>query len=239
MKRAIIISCLLALGGCNKPPAPSPPAPAKSSKYPEQVSRYEKAEIRADAVGKADKAVSTYLLNQRRYELVAKGGVPAAVIAGLHMREADFDFKTHLANGDSLQRMTVHVPKGRIPGKNPPYTWEEGADDALYVVDRMQDADWLDLGAGLEKIELYNGPGYKKRGLPSPYLYAGTTEYERGKFIRDGVFSETTVDKQLGVAALLKRMEERGVKAWPSMTFTVDRNGKVVAVVWLNASVEF
>ncbi len=55
-------------------------------------------------------------------------------------------------------------------------------------------------------MEMYNGPGYAKRGLPSPYIWAGTNQYAKGKYIADGHFDPNAVDHQLGCAGLIARM---------------------------------
>lgn len=162
-----------------------------------------------------DKLIWRYQLSQGRYEQVAamrRRGMPPFIIYGIHYREGDNSFRTHLANGDSLSHRTVHEPKGRIPSVPPPYSWEQGAEDALYV-DRHDDrVNWHSLTDTLHEIESFNGFGYRARGMPSPYLWSGTTAYERGKFTSDHHFDPLAVDSQLGVVAILKRMQDRGIK---------------------------
>ena len=60
----------------------------------------------------------------------------------------------------------------------------------------------------------HNGLGYLKyhKNVLSPYLWSGTQHYTKGKYIADGKFSSTTVDKQLGTCAILKRMQSRGLE---------------------------
>jgi lysozyme family protein len=50
---------------------------------------------------------------------------------------------------------------------------------------------------------MYNGLGYRARGAPSPYVYAGTDRYDRGKFVADHRYDPQHVDRQLGVAAMI------------------------------------
>ena len=66
----------------------------------------------------------------------------------------------------------------------------------------------------LQAIEAYNGLGYQRfhPTVPTPYLWAATTLYTRGKYVSDGRYDPMAVDKQLGVAAILKRAVERGVQ---------------------------
>jgi lysozyme family protein len=59
------------------------------------------------------------------------------------------------------------------------------------------DSDW--------RLEGFNGYGYRLyRGIHSPYLWAGTNHYERGKTIADRVHSATAISTQAGSAGLLK-----------------------------------
>jgi lysozyme family protein len=149
-----------------------------------------------------------------RYQAVeARTGVPWAIIAVIHEREASQNFNTQLGQGDPLNSVSVHVPKGRGPFK----TWEDGAWDALvncgpYLARRK---DWS-LSASLTALETYNGIGYAARGVPSPYVWAGTDQYRSGKYVKDGIYDPNKVDPQLGCAALLKALMELD----PTITFT-------------------
>lgn len=60
----------------------------------------------------------------------------------------------------------------------------------------------------LTLLEMYNGLGYYRKGIPSPYIWAGTDQYKKGKYVRDGVFDPEVVDKQLGVAGLIMCLDE-------------------------------
>jgi lysozyme family protein len=139
-----------------------------------------------------------------RYQAVAaKTGVPWAVIAVIHEREASQDFDTHLAQGDPLGKPTVHVPKGE-----PAFaTWEEGALDAL-VNCEPHAARWTDwsIGGALTLLTLYNGLGPENHGIASGYVWAGTDQYTKGKYVRDGIWDPNAIDQQLGCAGLLRTM---------------------------------
>ena len=139
--------------------------------------------------------------------------VPARVIFGLHGMESTWSFNKHLHEGSSLRRRTRWVPKGR-PHGTPPFTWEESAEDVLYKLKDMENWDWSNLDSMLQNIETYNGLGYQRyhKSVPSPYLWSGTTIYTRGKYVSDKKWSSMAVSKQLGVAAMLKVMQERGIK---------------------------
>lgn len=168
------------------------------------------------ANGPAFKAVADRLTaSKARYQAVEKlTGVPWWFIAVTHYRESNQNWNTQLAQGDPLNKKSVHVPAGRGPFK----TWEEGAVDALVncAPYAARNKDWS-VGGALAMLEKYNGLGYASKGVPSPYLWAGTDQYSKGKYIADGVYSATTVDKQLGVAGILKFM---GVFNYPVVATT-------------------
>jgi len=177
-------------------------------------SRWTAASLRPAWVPELDKAVWKYQLNQRRYLAIEKmraNGMPAPIVSGIHARESTWNFAAHLHEGSPLTHRTRDVPSGRPLHPDPPYTFEQSAEDALYVLKHEDKVDWRNIDSALAAIEDYNGRGYRSKGLPSPYLWSGTNQYERGKFVRDHVYSPTAVDKQPGVAAILIRMRERGV----------------------------
>lgn len=125
-------------------------------------------------------------------------------IAVIHDRESSMDFTTHLGQGDPLNRKTVHVPAGRGPFTGSD-AFECGAVDALIDCAphaAMSNKDWSISGM-LTYLERYNGLGYAARRIPSPYLWAGTNEYVKGKYVADGVFDPDAVDKQLGCSGLI------------------------------------
>lgn len=203
-------------------PTPTPYATPKSrqessSKYKEQLAKWNNAQIRPEKIVSLDKAIFLFQTNEARYKKIQaqrSNGVPPPVIFALHGRESSWNYKCHLHNGDSLMFKTAHVPKGRIPGLDPPYSFEASASDALYGYEKLELRNWIELGEVLQNIESFNGLGYQKNhpDIASPYLWSATNIYERGKYIEDGKFDSFAVDKQLGCAAILKRMQERGIK---------------------------
>jgi lysozyme family protein len=149
-----------------------------------------------------------------RYQAVAtRTGVPWPVIAVIHERESSQDWSRSLAQGDPWNRVSVHVPAGRGPFSS----WEEAAIDALVNCSphAARNRDWS-IGGTLAKLEEYNGLGYAARGRPSPYVWAGTNQYQSGKYVRDGVYDPAAVDKQPGCAGLLMAM----MALDPTITFT-------------------
>lgn len=139
-----------------------------------------------------------------RYKAVEKRtGVPWWFIAVVHEREASQNWNANIAQGDRWDTVSHHVPAGRGPFQS----WEDAAVDALVncAPHAAQNHDWSPAGA-LTMLEKYNGLGYAHRGLPSPYIWAGTNQYVRGKYVADGVFDPNAVDSQLGCAGLLIQM---------------------------------
>ena len=61
----------------------------------------------------------------------------------------------------------------------------------------------------LFQMEVYNGLGYRNKGINSPYLWGYSNHYEKGKFIKDHVFDPDAVTQQIGTAVLLHRMREQ------------------------------
>lgn len=140
----------------------------------------------------------------RYQEVEKKTGVPWWFVAVVHEREASQRWNANIAQGDLWNKKSIHVPAGRGPFNS----WEEAAVDALVNCPpyAARNKDWSPGGA-LTTGEKYNGLGYANRGLPSPYVWAGTNQYTKGKYVRDGVYDPDFVDPQLGCAGLLLKMD--------------------------------
>ena len=164
--------------------------------------------INSDKFTEIDQLVSKMVANKIAYESVADAtNVPWNFIAIIHCMEASLSFKVHLHNGDPLTARTVHVPKGRPATGTPPFTWEESAVDALTIDGFTANVDWSISGM-LFSFEKYNGMGYRKKGIHSPYLWSYSNNYSKGKFTNDGIFDPNAVSQQCGAAVLLRRMSE-------------------------------
>ena len=151
-------------------------------------------------------AVNAVVNNLDRYKSIEKlTGVPFALVAAIHYRECDFDFKSYLGNGDPLSKKSVNVPAGRGPF----VTWEAGALDALKYdhLDGKPPGYWT-IEQQLMFAEKFNGGGYLKRALPSPYVWGCSSICRTtGVYVSDGKFSNTApTDTRLGVAILLKEL---------------------------------
>lgn len=177
------------------------------SSYPAKVwAWWQSAQIPYDKLSTLTNIAFEIMQNQGRYEYVGNqcGCIPFQVVGLIHYREAAFNFKTHLANGDPLfdhfgnPIVTTHVPKGIGPFQ----TWEAGAIAALKLIgfDRLK--DW-DLVSTLIHLETWNGVGYQKHNVLSPYIWSFTNLYQAGKYESDGDFNPTLIDAEAGCAAIL------------------------------------
>jgi len=188
--------------------------PLTASLRDEYESLFATCDIRDGVAAAVERLVDRIAASEARYAAVteALGQPPWPVIAVLHAMECGLDFSAHLHNGDPLSARTTHVPKGRPPDGEPPFTWEASASDALRFEGWTR---WTDdsVAGTLYRIERYNGFGYRLHhpDVLSPYLWAGSVHYTRGKYVADGTWSPTAVSRQIGAAVLLRRMAERGL----------------------------
>lgn len=145
--------------------------------------------------------------NKSKYEAVAKRlGVPqelvplaAKAIWAIHCREGSADFSTYLHNGEKLGKRTTLVPAGVLFDN-----WEDAAVDAIKrELPKINGNIPKSVPEWLAFAELFNGTGYENKGTASPYVLAGTTAYQKGKYVADGKYDPNHVDQQLGVAALI------------------------------------
>ena len=152
-----------------------------------RVQRWTKAEVKSYKVNQVDRIVDRIITNKKRYVFVDnKTDVPWYIIAVLHNMESSGSFKHHLHEGSPLTGRTRWVPKGRPTWGKPPYAWEDSAKDAL-AYDNMGNVRWAYLFDTIWAIQ------------------------RRGKYIADGKWSSTAISKQIGAAAIIKRMEHKGL----------------------------
>ncbi|HSY51147.1 MAG TPA: hypothetical protein VLC46_20240 [Thermoanaerobaculia bacterium] len=189
---------------------------------PEMSSEYERmfasCNTNMNRRPEADEIITRMMKFRDRYEAVSRPtGVPWYVIATIHNMECDGRFDCHLHNGDPLTARTVDVPAGRPISGNPPFTWEESAIDALRFEGFDVMRNW-DVAHTLYKIEAYNGFGSRQHGVPTPYLWAGSQHYVRGKFVADHQFDPHAVSEEIGAAVLLHRMSYEHLIDFPPGT---------------------
>ena len=160
----------------------------------------------------ANKVASGMIADKARYQAIEDAtGVPWYWIAAVHNRENNRDFGGVLHNGQRIigtNKKTTLVPKGRGPFAS----WNDAAIDALKLKNLDKIDDWP-IERILYEFERYNGFGYGpavlgSRAINSPYVWAGTSKQQAGKYVRDGKFVSSHVDTQLGTAALIKQLAE-------------------------------
>jgi len=154
-----------------------------------------------------DKTVSEILPNKEKYARVEVAtGVPWRLIAALHYRESSLNFRGVLHNGEHILgtgKKTRLVPAGRGPFS----TWEDAANDALMLKRSIFPKEW-NPSACHEFAERFNGLGYRKRGIASPYVWGGTSKYISGHYIADGKFSSSAIDRRLGTAVIMEALSK-------------------------------
>lgn len=179
--------------------------PSYGSKWPQYAKQWDSMQVRPSKQAEFNLIARRLVTAKERYLAVQnKTGVPWYVIALIHEREASQNFNTQLGQGDPLGRVSTHIPRGMGPYTGPG-AWERAAVDALHLDKLDKVIDWR-LEKCLYYLELYNGWGYASHGVPSAYVWAGSTVYSSGKYIADGVWSSSAVDSQAGCAPLLKCM---------------------------------
>ncbi len=166
-----------------------------------------------------EKFTQNYMANKEKYEEVAeKTGLAPEAIAAIHWRESSGNFNTYLHNGQPLGQVTTIVPKG-IYFED----WTEAAIDA--IKGQNDDAFWMYASDGsntdisstgklsdiLVFTERYNGYGMRNKGLPSSYVWSGTTTYQGGRYAGDGDFRANENDDQLGTAIMIKTLLDMNV----------------------------
>ena len=176
--------------------------------------------VNPSRVGTVNSIIARIMPNQGRYQSVAAPlGIPWYFVAVIHNMECGLNFNGHLHNGDPLTARTFHDPPGRPPNGQPPFTWEQSANDALtsHRPSIVNQTDWS-LPAILYRLEGYNGYGYRGLTPPlnTPYLWSFSNQYTSGKFIADHVFDPNAVSGQCGAAVILFQMAQNGVISFAS-----------------------
>jgi lysozyme family protein len=170
--------------------------------------RYKRAVVRESAKAQLNARCAKIIPYRDKYEKVsAVTGVPWFVVACIHNQEMGSDlgvFRAVLHNGEKIvgtPLKTMLVPKGRGPFA----TWEAAAIDALKEFGKHEPSDWT-LSYCLDRLERYNGLGYRNRNIPSPYIWAMTDQYSKGHYTADGKFDANAVSKNTGCVAMMKTL---------------------------------
>jgi lysozyme family protein len=184
--------------------------PIVSTKFADLRAEYErcysKCSVRPECRATVGYYVRRLRAGQENYELVQSAlGIPWGLVGVIHAMECGFNFSCHLHNGDPLTARTSHVPKGRPVGTEPPFTWLQSAVDALQLRKLNEVTDWS-VPHLLFLLEGFNGFGYRRHGVPTPYLWSFSNLYSQGKFTQDGKFDPNAVSRQCGAALMLKEV---------------------------------
>jgi lysozyme family protein len=194
-------------------PLPATIVPQVSSEWSESYRQlWNTLTINADWQKQATAIAKKIVTNQARYAAAVAGtSVPWWFVAVVHSMECSMRFDQHLHNGDSLSGRTTHVPQDRPPTGSPPFTWEQSARDAIQHERLERITDWS-LPNVLFHWHRYNGINneYKRRGIPTPYLWSGSAHYRKGKYVADGEFNAEAVSQQVGAAVVLKALVDLG-----------------------------
>ena len=194
--------------GRSRAPEPLAEAPLNSTRFAELEGEYqgffEQCAVRPEFQPNVNYYVKRLRQGQAAYrQIEAELGIAWPLVGVIHAMECGFNFYGHLHNGDPLTARTVHVPKARPTSGEPPYTWLQSALDALRLKELDRVTDWS-VPHLLFLLEGYNGFGYRRRGVPTPYLWSFSNIYTSGKFVLDGKFDPNAVSKQCGAALMLK-----------------------------------
>lgn len=196
---------------------------SKKINLAEYKSMFEIMEVDSTKAPEIDSAFKKIVANKSIYESIIEKSknplIPYYTLGIVHYMECNLSFKKHIHNGDSLNKRTINVPSGRpisdpISGKGKPYTFEESSLDWIYLKKWNLFKDWKAEDI-LARFELNNGLGYRKLGIPSPYLWSYSQFYGTapfiGKYVADSKFEKfdakgnPIVSQQIGSAILLKK----------------------------------
>ena len=112
------------------------------------------------------------------------------LIGVLHWMECGCDFRRQLLNGQPYDRVTTIEPRGLGPWAS----WRASTEAALARRAVRTLAD----------LERWNGMGYARREVNSPYLWSGSNHgVGVGKYVADGRYDAAAVSKQVGAAVIL------------------------------------
>lgn len=126
-----------------------------------------------------------------------ESGVPAAWLMGIHFREADYNQRCCLANGDPIigtGRLTTHVPAGLGPYR----TFADSVKDGVRY-ERFVNPKWNELAYWAYAAQCWHGWG--SSGMDS-YVWRATSREQAGMWVADHVFDRAAVDPRSGVVAL-------------------------------------
>ena len=150
------------------------------------------------------RAAGTIKRHMNTYQRVlAQTGVSMYFVGLLHWMECGCDFERQILNGERWASRTTRHPVGYGPFAS----WFDAAQVALYKL--TQRALLWDVPTTLRELEKWNGYGYRRADVHSPYLW-GLTNHGMGvgKFEKDGQYNALAKTKQVGAGIVLKALLE-------------------------------
>ncbi len=153
-----------------------------------------------------DLAIKKILANRANFEKAVEGTfIPWWWVACVMYRENGVDMSRQLLNGQRWDRITTLVPKGLGP-------WGSWIDSAKFALAkyRGEGMHHWDIATAIVEWEKWNGLGYKRRGLNSPYVYSGTSRQNPGLYVADGKFDPRKMDPRPGCLAIYIGLKELG-----------------------------
>jgi lysozyme family protein len=170
--------------------------------WPRYAAYWDRMQIRSDRETEITKCAQSAMANRDTYVRIQTAtGIPWPMLAAIHWRESDADFRTYFGNGQSLDRVTTEVPRGRGPFRGPD-AFFNGAVDAIRIEGWNTITDWR-LEKQLYYTLLFNGIGTEAFSHPSSYVWGGTNIQLHGKYVRDHVYDPDYWDTQPGTAAIM------------------------------------
>ena len=153
------------------------------------------------------KVCKKIIIGKPTYEQIEKAtGVPWNFVGCLHFMEASLRFEACLHNGQPWNKKTTIVPIGRGPWNS----FVDAAIDALKY-DKLADKPegYWTLARMLAFSESYNGTGYRRKGILSPYVFAYTNlSGELGKYVKDHVYDPKAEHNRPSVGAILLMLKQ-------------------------------
>ncbi|CAN5633962.1 hypothetical protein BH10BAC3_BH10BAC3_12710 [soil metagenome] len=212
---------------------------------PELKSEYQLNFDNCKPTGIAVKEIENIIYNitgqeKVRYENVAKStGIPWYFIGILHYMESGGKFNVNMEDGKPLANLKPSMENGKTvfiltQSKSPrkskttkapntpdssvaqktPVTWEESTAQYLNLSWLSKWYDWSIPGV-LYCFEKFNGFGYRKNGIFSPYVWGGSNIYRKGQFTSGANYDPNLVSPLIGAGVILKVMDEKGLLSAP------------------------
>jgi lysozyme family protein len=120
----------------------------------------------------------------------------------VHLMECHCDFRRQILNGEKWNHVTTLTPVGLGPWES----WKCSTIAAMNHTTIPIPLTWTTARI-LDRLERWNGLGYRQRGIASPYLWSGSNHgVGVGKFISDGKYDRHAVSAQVGAALVLREI---------------------------------